>query len=144
MNDPTEPCLSAVLLDRSSAVEAVCELFTQARVAVRGTATSEEVVLELVARHDPDLLIFDPDACASAPELFLQAVAQKNPKITTLAVSEKSDPDTIDAGLHAGASAYMLKAIGPDELAVAVRRVYSQTNQSSPQAARVSKSLSAA
>jgi DNA-binding NarL/FixJ family response regulator len=57
----------------------------------------------------------------------LHAVLKENPEIKALAVSETGHHDKIDATLQAGAAAYVLKTIHPDDLAVAVRQVCSQT-----------------
>jgi DNA-binding NarL/FixJ family response regulator len=135
MNDRVDEARSAVLLDRHPLwLEAMGELFARAGISVKGAATSEEVALGLLCEHDPDVLIFDPDACDSEPGPFLQAVAQKSPEIKALAVSETNHNDKIDATLQAGAAAYVLKTIHPDDLAVAVRQVFSQTIHWAPSA----------
>jgi DNA-binding NarL/FixJ family response regulator len=135
MNDRVDEVRSAVLLDRHPLwLEAVGELFTRAGISVKGAATSEEVVLGLLCEHDPDVLIFDPDACDSEPEAFLHAVGKENPEIKALAVSETSDHEKIEATLQAGAAAYVLKTIHPDDLAVAVRQVFTKTIHWAPSA----------
>jgi DNA-binding NarL/FixJ family response regulator len=126
---------SAVLLDRHPLwLAAVGELFARAGIDVQGTATSEEDALGLLSEHDPDVLIFDPDACDSEPGSFLDAVTKENPGIKALAVSETGHHDKIEATLQAGAAAYVIKTIHPDDLAVAVRQIFSQTIHWAPSA----------
>jgi len=89
-----------------------------------GGATSEARVLQLVRQHQPDVIVFEPEACTSGTARFLEAARLAGPQLRAVAVSAVEDAEAIGAVLRAGAWAYVLKSAHPDDIAVAVRQSF--------------------
>jgi DNA-binding NarL/FixJ family response regulator len=80
--------------------------------------------LQLVRQHQPDVIIFEPEACTSGTTRFLEAARLAGPQLRAVAVSAVDDSEAIGAVLRAGAWAYVLKSAHPDDIAVAVRQAF--------------------
>jgi len=89
-----------------------------------GAATSEARALQLVRQHQPDVVVFEPEACTSGTTRFLEAARLAGPQLRAVAVSAVDDAEAIGAVLRAGAWAYVLKSAHPDDIAVAVRQAF--------------------
>jgi DNA-binding NarL/FixJ family response regulator len=92
--------------------------------ALAGSTTSEARALQLVRRHQPDVIVFEPEACTSGTPRFLNAARSATPQLQAVAVSTVEDPEVIGAVLQAGAWAYVLKSAQPEDIAVAVRQAF--------------------
>jgi len=92
-----------------------------------GTTTAEARALQLVRQNQPDVLIFEPEACVSATPRFLAAARSASPGLKAVAVSSVEDPDVIRETLEAGAWAYVLKRAHPEDIAVAVRQTFAHS-----------------
>jgi len=116
---------STVVLDRHplwlSELERVLE---RAGFALVGATTSEARALQLVRQHQPDVVVFEPEACTSGTSRFLAAVRSTGSRVHAVAVSTVDDSDAIAATLKAGAWVYVLKSAHPDDIAVAVRQAF--------------------
>ena len=75
-------------------------------------------------QQQPDVIVFEPEACTSGTARFLEAARAAGPQLRAVAVSTIDDPDAIRAVLRAGAWAYVLKSAEPDDIAVAVRQAF--------------------
>jgi len=118
----------AVVLDRQplwlAAVEKVLE---RAGFHVVGTTTSEAKALQLVREHQPDVLIFEPEACTSSTTRFFTAARLARPGLKAVAVSALEEPEAIRAALDSGVWAYVLKRAHPEDIAVAVRQTFAHS-----------------
>jgi DNA-binding NarL/FixJ family response regulator len=118
---------SAVIFDRHPLwLSAVGELLSKEHIEVHSTS-SEVIAEELLREHRPDVLIFDPQACESVAEEFLRARIADEPDLKALVVSESNQIEKIEAWFEAGAAAYVLNTVQPEDLAVAVRQAFRHT-----------------
>jgi len=114
---------TAVLLDNHplwmTAVENVLE---RLGVSVVGKATTAEQALALIERDEPDLFIVEiaaPDGLDSVAKAL-----QRVPKLKTIVLSASADPDHVETALDAGAAAYVVKTVQPEDLASTVRQAF--------------------
>ncbi len=92
-------------------------------IEVVGAAHSGKEVLELVERHQPDLVLLDhrmPDVDGLS---CLKTIKQRWPQVQVVMLSASEDTKQISEALDAGASAYIGKRINPQDLASALRQV---------------------
>lgn len=118
---------SAVLLDKQPLwLEAVERVLGWVDVVVAGKATSPAVALDLVAKHQPDLVVSGIEM--SADEMngieFLRRALEQVPRPKGIILSDHTEPQWIEQALDAGAAAYVLKSAHPDDLASAVRQTF--------------------
>ena len=119
---------STVVLDRHPLwLSELGRLLERAGFELSGTTTSEAHALQLVRQHQPDVLVFEPEACTSAISRFLEAARSAAPDLRAVAVSTVDDPGAIRATLQSGAWAYVLKDAHPQDIAVAVRQALSHS-----------------
>ena len=94
-----------------------------------GKVTTPAEALRVVADERPDLFVLDTETNAAAPDgiaCVREAVARV-PSLKVVVVSASSDPKRINAALGAGAVAYVLKRAQPEDLASAIRQVFSRS-----------------
>jgi DNA-binding NarL/FixJ family response regulator len=116
---------SAVVFDRHPLwLSELGRVLERGGFALAGAATSEALALQLVRQQQPDVIVFEPEACTSGTARFLEAARAAGPQLRAVAVSTIDDPDAIRAVLRAGAWAYVLKSAEPDDIAVAVRQAF--------------------
>jgi DNA-binding NarL/FixJ family response regulator len=94
-----------------------------AGVEVVGEAKNGRQVVELVEQLQPDLVLMD----IMMPELngldATAAIVAKFPKVRVVMLSMTANEEHVLRALRSGASGYLLKNIGPDELEGAIRAV---------------------
>lgn len=92
---------------------------------ISGTATSAKKAFELIALNLPDIVLSD----INMPEMngieFTRTLKKKYPKIQVLALSMFGEKSTISEILTAGASGYILKNTGKEELINALNKISS-------------------
>ena len=116
---------SIVVLDRHPLwVSQLGRVLERAGFALTGSTTSEAQALQLVRQLQPDVIIFEPEACTSGTARFLEAARLAAPGLQAVAVSTVDDSEVIAAALRSGAWAYVLKSAHPDDIAVAVRQTF--------------------
>jgi DNA-binding NarL/FixJ family response regulator len=118
---------TAVLLDQHplwhEAVEPVLE---RLEIEVIAKTTSSEDALSVVEEREPDLLLLELDL----PEDGLDGIAmirqakERNPGLRVIVLSLYDNPHEVEASFSAGAAAYVLKSVRPDDLATAVRQAF--------------------
>jgi len=116
---------STVVLDRHPLwLSELGKVLESAGFELVGAATTEARALQNVRQHQPDVIVFEPEACTSGTARFLEAARLAGPQVRAVAVSAVDEADSIGAVLQAGASAYVLKSAHPDDIAVAVRQAF--------------------
>jgi DNA-binding NarL/FixJ family response regulator len=116
---------SAVVFDRHPLwVSELGRVLERAGFALAGATTSEARALQLVRQHQPEVIVFEPEACTSGTARFLEAARAAGPQLRAVAVSTIDEPDAIGAVLRGGAWAYVLKTTESDDIAVAVRQAF--------------------
>jgi DNA-binding NarL/FixJ family response regulator len=124
---------STVVLDRHPLwLSELGNVLERAGFTVVGATTSEAKALQLLKKHQPDVVIFEPEACVSNTARFLEAARSSGQVLKAVAVSSADDPEQIRAALQAGAWAYVLKSAYPDDIAVAVRQVFAHSIHMAP------------
>jgi DNA-binding NarL/FixJ family response regulator len=119
---------STVVLDRHPLwLSELGQILERAGFELDGTTTSEAQALQLLRQHQPDVLIFEPEACSSTSSRFLAAARAAAPGLKAVAVSTVDDPEVIRTTLQSGAWAYVLKQAHPEDIAVAVRQAFSHS-----------------
>jgi DNA-binding NarL/FixJ family response regulator len=92
-------------------------------VEVVGEARDGREALELVAKHQPQIVLMD----ISMPGLngleATRRIVKDHPHIRIIVLSAHSNEDNVLQALRAGASAYVLKASEPVELELAIESV---------------------
>ena len=118
---------SAVLLDQQPLwLEAIEHVMQRIGVDVVGKTSSFPHALELIDRARPDLLVtgIDLDGPGLDGLECVRRARESLPQLRVVVLSTGNDPDTIEAVLDAGASAYVVKSAHPDDLAAAVRQAF--------------------
>jgi DNA-binding NarL/FixJ family response regulator len=113
-------------------------------IDVVARATSPEQALALLAEHKPDLFITElrlngrMDGAA-----YVREATRRFPTLIVIVLSGYDDPVSIEEALSAGAAAFVSKSALPDDLASAVRQVFSHSvylaNQPQPRVRRPSR-----
>lgn len=90
---------------------------------ITGTSTNAKKALEMISRNMPDIVLTD----INMPEMngleFTRTLKSKYPEIKVLALSMFGEKSTISEILDAGASGYILKNTGKDELINALLKI---------------------
>jgi two-component system response regulator DegU len=121
---------TAVLLDEHplwlSALERIL-LHVGVKPVAKVTTTVE--ALSLVQEHRPDLFVLDTDVNGGLPDGIscLRDALVRVPSLRAVVVSASDDMPKIEAALEAGAVAYILKRAEPEDLASAIRQVFSRS-----------------
>jgi NarL family two-component system response regulator LiaR len=117
----------AVLLDQHplwhEAVEPVLE---RLEVEVIAKTTSPEEALGIVEERRPDMLLLDLDFPEDALDgiALIREVRDRDPELKVIVLSLYDNPHEVEAAFSAGAAAYVLKSVHPDDLATAVRQAF--------------------
>jgi DNA-binding NarL/FixJ family response regulator len=121
---------TAVLLDQHPLwLSALERILINAGVTPVGTATTTARALELVDEHRPDLFVLDAQMNGDVPDglTCLRDALALAPSMKALVVSGSDASEPIEAALNGGALAYVLKRAEPEDLASAIRQVFSRS-----------------
>ncbi len=102
-----------------------------------GEASSGGEAIQLAERIQPDVILMDlimPDMDGAATT---RAVRNRWANIQVLALTSFREDDLVKSALQAGAIGYLLKNVGADELADAIRMAHAGRPTLSPEAAQV-------
>jgi DNA-binding NarL/FixJ family response regulator len=127
--NPVENC-RAVLVDQHPLfLEGVEHVLGNIGVEVVGKATSPERALELVEEQGPDLLVTEIELEGGPAEgvACVREACHRVHHLKAIAISMLDSPEWVSAAFDAGAEAYVLKTAHPDDLASAIRQVFTQS-----------------
>ena len=119
----SEP-ISVFLVDDHRLFLAGVRAELSATVAIVGEAEDVAAAISGIAETHPDVVLVDvhlPDGTAAQ---VIVAAAKTSPDSRFLALSVSDAAEDVIATIRAGARGYVTKTIGPEELALAVRRVH--------------------
>ena len=118
---------TAVLLDQHPLWhEAVEPVLGRLQVEVIAKTTSPDEALSIVEERRPDLLLLELDL----PEEGLDGISlirearERDPELRVIVLSLYDNPHEVEAAFAAGAAAYVLKSVHPDDLATVVRQAF--------------------
>jgi DNA-binding NarL/FixJ family response regulator len=94
-------------------------------IEVVGEANSGPELMQLIERRSPDLVLMDLKMPGVAGVEMIERIRHGWPQIKTVVLSACDDRPTIDAALHAGASAYVLKSANTIDIASVLRQASS-------------------
>lgn len=100
---------------------------------VVGEAEDGKQVMTLLAVHQIDVILMDIDMGVTNGIETTKSVKQNYPDVRVLALTMHEDQQNIVAMLQAGASGYLLKNAGREELLSGIRTVFSGNNYFSSQ-----------
>jgi DNA-binding NarL/FixJ family response regulator len=117
----------AVLLDQHPLWhEALEPVLDRLEIEVVAKTTVPNEALAVVEEHQPDLLLLElnfPDDGIDGISL-IREVKERDPALRVIVISLYDDPHEVEACFAAGATAYVLKSVRPDDLATAVRQAF--------------------
>jgi two-component system, NarL family, response regulator LiaR len=119
----SEP-VTVLLVDNHALVRQGVRAFldTQSDITVVAEAASGDEAVHLAAEHAPDVALMDlimPDMDGVEATRRLTA---RSPRTKVVVLTSYHDDEHIFPAIRAGALSYVLKEVGPDELAKAVRK----------------------
>lgn len=88
-----------------------------------GTCTAARSALEMIEKNTPDIILTDINMPEMDGIAFTRAAKKKFPKVKILALSMHGEKSTICEILDAGASGYILKNTGKEELINALLKI---------------------
>ncbi len=105
-------------------------------IEVIGEAENGQDALTRVLESSPDLVLMDIMMANGDGIEATRAIKQRAPKTQVLVLTVYPDQDLFHKALEAGAAGYVLKDISPDNLAKAIRAIYSGKTMINPGLAR--------
>ena len=121
---------SAVLLDHQPMwLDALERVLVSLGIVPLAKLTSPAEALSTVTEHQPELFILDTDTNGSIPDglTCLREAMDRVPSLKAVVISASNEADRIDAALGAGAMAYVLKQAQPEDVAAAIRQIFSRS-----------------
>jgi NarL family two-component system response regulator LiaR len=113
-------------------------LAAQPDIEVVAEATSASEALAPVAEHVPDVILADLVMPGTDGVTHIRDLVSVSPRSAVVVLTSYGDDDHLVPALAAGARSYLLKDVGPEDLAAAIRRAASgEANLSPAVAARV-------
>jgi DNA-binding NarL/FixJ family response regulator len=107
-------------------LQAVENVLARTGVTMVGKALSGERALRLVHERQPDLLVTELQLSQGKLDgigLVCEA-RRRSPNLRAIVLSAVDDPARIAEALRAGAAAYVIKTVHPDDLATAIRQAF--------------------
>ncbi len=102
-----------------------------------GEASSGQEAIHLIERTQPDVILMDlimPDMDGAATT---KAIRGRWPQVQVVALTSFREDELVKSALQAGAIGYLLKNVGADDLAEAIRAAYAGRPTLAPEAAQV-------
>ncbi len=97
-------------------------LETQPDIEVVGEAESGEAAIQLAAVHAPDVVLMDLVMPGMDGVEATRAVKRVSPRTHVIVLTSYHEDEHIFPAIRAGAISYLLKDVGPSELADAIRK----------------------
>jgi NarL family two-component system response regulator LiaR len=102
-----------------------------------GEAADGAQAVQLVALHQPDVVLMDLMMPGIDGVAATRAIRQKHPRTQVVALTSFSEEGMVQGALQAGAAGYLQKNVTAVELAAAIRSAYAGRMTLSSEAARV-------
>ncbi|CAN5535182.1 MAG: response regulator transcription factor [Actinomycetota bacterium] len=121
----TEPeKITVLLVDDHAMVRQGVRAFldTQPDISVVAEAASGEEAIKMAAEHAPDVALMDLIMPGMDGVEATRLLTAKSPRTSVIVLTSYHDDEHVFPAIRAGALSYVLKEIGPSELAEAVRK----------------------
>lgn len=92
-------------------------------VEIVGEASSGREVLELLAETEADVVLLDVRMPEMSGLEALELISESHPEVSVVMLTMHDDPALVKRAIEAGASGYLLKSAGQDELVRALEAV---------------------
>ncbi len=102
-----------------------------------GEASNGQEAVHMIERVQPDVILMDlimPDMDGAATT---KVIRSRWPQVQVVALTSFREDDLVKSALQAGAIGYLLKNVGADDLADAIRAAYAGRPTLAPEAAQV-------
>jgi two-component system, NarL family, response regulator LiaR len=96
----------------------------QEDIVVVGEAGDGSTAVEMVHRHQPDVVLMDLVMPRLDGISATRQVKRASPHVKVIALTSFSEDDKIFPAIQAGASSYLLKDVSPDDLVEAIRAAH--------------------
>jgi DNA-binding NarL/FixJ family response regulator len=107
------------------------------KLEVVAEASDGTMALQLVEKHNPDIVIMDISMPGTNGIDAAQKIRDRNPKTKIIALSMHTDRRIVADMLRAGASGYLLKDCAGEELTLAIKTVMAGKTYLSPSVSRM-------
>jgi DNA-binding NarL/FixJ family response regulator len=106
--------------------QAVESVLQSLAVDIVGSAATPAEGIELLHTHNPEILVTDFDFGGDHMDgvAFVREARRINAELSIVVLSMHQDQSRVVDALHAGASAYAVKSVKPEELAGAIRQTF--------------------
>ncbi len=119
--------ITVLLVDDHAMVRQGVRAFldTQPDITVVAEAESGEEAVEMAAEHAPDVALMDLIMPGMDGVEATRLLTAKSPRTSVIVLTSYHDDEHVFPAIRAGALSYVLKEIGPSELAEAIRKAAS-------------------
>jgi NarL family two-component system response regulator LiaR len=107
-------------------LDSLGRLVLELGIEVSARETRIERVPDLVADHNPDLLVLGVDAVDADVQLLLRGVQRTHPNLRTVVISD-DNLRSAQTAFAAGADAYCGRTASPNDLAAAIRQSFERS-----------------
>ena len=108
--------------DHAEVTKAICRLLAL-ECEVVGTVADGSAVLEAVQRLQPDVTVVDLNLPTVSGLEACRQITQANPKAKVIVFTAMNDPDVKRRSFEVGASAFLFKGTGDDDLLSTIKRL---------------------
>jgi NarL family two-component system response regulator LiaR len=136
LDDP-DVSLRLLLCDDHEMVRTGLRTFLELQpgMEVVGEAATAEQALALIPRLAPDVVLMDLNLPGMTGVEAIRRIRADHPEVRVLALTSYAGEDSVLPAIRAGVSGYLLKDVGPAELAQALRSVHRGGSPLHPQVA---------
>lgn len=119
-----EAAITVLLVDDHALVRAGVRAYleTQADIEIVGEAATGREAVDLAARHVPDVVLMDLVMPGMDGVEATHRIRAASPRTQVVVLTSFHEDASIFPAIRAGALSYLLKDVGPEEVAGAVRR----------------------
>lgn len=131
-------CIRVVVVDDHAVVRNGIEysLLALEGIELVGSAESGEAALGLCEQVQPDVVLMDMMMPGMDGVAATRALLERCPQVRVIALTSFQEGNLVQDALQAGAISYLLKDVGIDDLAEAIRAAYSGRATLAPEAVK--------
>lgn len=131
--------MQLILADEQTLVRAgvrrLLEAISEPKIKVLADTGDGQTLLELVARHRPDLVIVEHQLSSMGGQEVTQQIRRHYPEVKVLFLTSRTEPNFVRQAMHVGAVGYVSKDAEPVELELALKSIAKNQHYLSPRVA---------